>query len=200
MNYKVLTIVLIMLMIPVAFADGIVRPSSSPSAQQAPNSEQIVLTELETRQLIIEENAKTRAEIKEYLERKTIDYNKNTQTMIDKNFQALDNRLDGMIRDAGFKVGVIWFSSIMLAGSLLLWINRKVNKKAIVQTHLGDSRFGERIVVSEGVPTQSMPEREKVPEKAPVKPKKAPEPVVQASSQVITDIDKMKIPDMGGLK
>jgi hypothetical protein len=107
----------------------------------------IDLQQLETKTLIIEQNAKATAELKEYFERKTIDYNKNTQRMIDENFKVLDKRQDEFLREAGFKMGAIFFSGIVAGQLIVLLIRRKLDKRAIVKKNLWDYRHNENIVV-----------------------------------------------------
>jgi hypothetical protein len=105
------------------------------------------LSTLETKALIIEQNAKTVAEIKEYFERKTIDYNKNTQRMIDENFKVLDKRQDDFLREAGFKLGAVFLSGIVAGQLIVLLIKRQIDKRALVKKQMWDRRHKEEVTV-----------------------------------------------------
>lgn len=103
------------------------------------------LGELETRKLIIEENAKVKAEIKQYIDRKSIEYDQDVQRVISENFNELDKELDKKLRKTGLKLGIIIITSIILGGTILIWIQRSLNKKRIIPKKQPDPQLEETI-------------------------------------------------------
>lgn len=109
----------------------------------------VSLTEIETKQLFIQENAKTIAAIKQYIDKKTLEYEIYTKKEIESNFIVLDKRISKFTRDAGIKLGAIFFSGIIFGGLILIYINRQLKKKTIVKRELLDQRMNERITILE---------------------------------------------------
>lgn len=107
------------------------------------------LTDIDVNKLIIEENAKTRADLKEYIDRRVVEYQKYTKKEVETNFVALDSQLNKFIRKASIKLGAIFFSAILFGGTVLLLINRQVNKKSIVKREMIDTRFQEKLYLLE---------------------------------------------------
>lgn len=153
----------------------------------------IDLSELETKALIIEQNAKGTAELKEYFERKTIDYNKNTQRMIDENFKVLDKRQDEFLREAGFKMGAIFFSGIVAGQLIVLLIRRKLDKRAIVKKNLWDYRHQENLVVP-------LPNEQKPVDKPLDKPKKPETKILKKKDLVMPSINNGQIAPLNNIK
>lgn len=116
---------------------------------QAETPTSTTLSEIDINKLVIEENAKTRADLKEYIDRKVVEYQKYTKQEVEANFQALDLQINKFIRKASIKIGVIFFSAILFGGTILLLINRQVNKKSIVKREMIDTRFQEKIYLLE---------------------------------------------------
>jgi len=109
----------------------------------------VSLTEIETKQLFIQENAKTIAAIKQYIDKKTLEYEIYTKKEIESNFIVLDKRISKFTRDAGIKLGAIFFSGIIFGGLILIYINRQLKKKTVVKRELLDQRMNERITILE---------------------------------------------------
>lgn len=105
------------------------------------------LQELETKRLIIEENAKVKAELRQYIERKVLDIESDMQASVDENFRELDSRMDTKIRKAGFKIGIILLTSIVLGGSINLWIQRTVKKKRMIRQDMNDQNIKEKLQI-----------------------------------------------------
>ena len=162
------------------------------------------LTQLEIKALVIEQNAKSTAEIKEFFERKTIDYNKNTQRMIDENFKVLDARQDAFLREAGFKLGAVFLSGIVAGQLIVLLIKRKIDKTAVVKKNLWDARHQENIVVplddviSKEQEKYSLPKVEDLPQtkKAVIKTKEQ----VLPTTSLTLDVRKHITPSMSEAK
>jgi len=110
-------------------------------------AEEETLSEVDTKRLIIEENAKSTAAIKQYLDRKTIDYERDMQRVIDKNFEVLDGRIDGFIRKTGFKLGVIWLAATVLGGLIVLLINNQLSKKRYIRPVSHDPKIRETVKI-----------------------------------------------------
>lgn len=122
----------------------------------AVDNTQVDLVDIEQKQLIIQESAKTRAEVKQYIDKKSIDFKVQTEKAVDENFAVLDTRINGMVRDAGFKLGVIFFSSIVLGGALLILINRRIKRKSYIKSHSVDQVLREDQIIrtTENDPTE----------------------------------------------
>lgn len=108
---------------------------------------QIDLVDIEQKTLIIEESAKTRAELKQYIDKKSIDFKVQTEKAVDENFAVLDQRINGMIRNAGFKLGVIWFSALVFGGTILILINRRIKRRQFIKKHSVDQVLREDQII-----------------------------------------------------
>ena len=94
------------------------------------------LAEVEYKQIVIQENAKTQAYIKQELAKRDADIERKVYKYIDDNFAVLDGRIDGFIRKASFKLGMVFLSGMVLGGTILMLINKKLKRKTISGRHL----------------------------------------------------------------
>lgn len=136
-------------------------------------SEDVNLQELEYKKLVIEENAKTRADIKQYLDRKAVEYEKSVKDDIDDNLRVLDERIDSKIRSAGFKFGIIFFSGLIAGMMIVYLIKRRIEKVSIIKRDIGDETMQESVNIAIKPPKK--PELVEKPNPQPV-PQNAPNP------------------------
>lgn len=94
------------------------------------------LQEIEYKQVVIQENAKTQAYIKQELAKRDAEIEKKVYKYIDDNFAVLDGRIDGFIRKASFKLGMVFLSGMVLGGTILMLINKKLRRKTLAGRHL----------------------------------------------------------------
>jgi hypothetical protein len=94
------------------------------------------LKEVDYKTVVIQENAKTQAYIKQELAKRDADMEKKIYKYVDDNFGVLDERIDGFIRKATFKLGMVFLSGMVLGGSILLLINKGLRKKRIGRKNL----------------------------------------------------------------
>lgn len=144
------------------------------SAQETTTQTPTQLTEIELKKLIIEQNAKTTAEIKTYLDKKSIEYDKNTQKYVDENFKILDERIDSFIRKASFKLGAVFLSALIAGELIVLLIKRKIEKTVILKKQFYDDRHKEQVKIN--LPTNNHHEEIRAPQKP--------------QQKIIIDIDK----------
>jgi len=100
------------------------------------NGGAVNLQEIDYKQVVIQENAKTQAYIKQELAKRDADMEKKIYKYVDDNFAVLDTRIDEFIRKATFKLGMVFFSGMVLGGSILLLINKSLKKKRIGRKNL----------------------------------------------------------------
>lgn len=94
------------------------------------------LKEVEYKQIVIQENAKTQAYIKQELAKRDADMERKVYKYIDDNFLILDERIDGFIRKASFKLGMVFFSGLVLGGTILMLINKRIKRKRLGSKYL----------------------------------------------------------------
>lgn len=117
------------------------------ASEQPQSSGGVNLAEIEYKQLVIQESAKTRADIKQYLDRKTIEYEKTTKNEIEENLRVFDERIDGKIRGAGFKFGMIFFCGLIAGMMIVYLIKRRVDKNSIIKSSIPDQHFQEGVEI-----------------------------------------------------
>lgn len=94
------------------------------------------LQEIEYKKLLLEQHAKTQAEFKQELAKRDAQLETKVVSMVDENFRVLDERIDGFIRKAVFKLGMAIFSAIVLSGSVLMLINNQLKRKRAIKKKL----------------------------------------------------------------
>jgi len=139
-------------------------------------NQDVNLRELEYKKLVIEENAKTRADIKQYLDRKAVEYEKSVNEEIEKNLRVLDDRIDDKIRSAGFKFGIIFFSGLIAGMMIVYLIKRRIEKVSIIKRDVGDETLQESIKIDINPPKK--PVVVEKPKLSPT-PQPRPQPIVQ---------------------
>jgi len=105
------------------------------------------LTEIQIKTLYLQEEAKTRAEIKQYFANQRILLEKDLQKSIDENFQVLDKRQDTFLREASFKLGITFFSGLIAGMLVVMLIWRKITKKTIIKPNVEDKRHQEAMMI-----------------------------------------------------
>ena len=108
------------------------------------------LQEIEYKQLLIEQNAKTQAFIKQELAQRDAQLEKKIVGMVNENFAFLDQRIDGFIRTATFKFGMAFFSGMVLGGSILLLINNQLRRKRAIKKKLENHNLQEEKMILSG--------------------------------------------------
>lgn len=91
------------------------------------------LQDIEYKQLVIQQNLQTQNFIKTELAKRDEAQQKEIKAYVDENFRALDGRINGFIKQMGFKLGMIFISGVVLGGSILLLINNQLRKKNAVK-------------------------------------------------------------------
>ena len=158
-------------------------------------NEDVNLQELEYKKLIIEENAKTRADIKQYLDRKAVEYEKSVKNDVENNLRVLDERIDSKIRSAGFKFGIIFFTGLIAGMMIVYLIKRRIEKVSIIKRDVGDETMQEAIKIDVKPPKKPV-----VEQPAPVKQAPAPvEQVPQRPPVVPTANDEGMVPLFRGV-
>jgi hypothetical protein len=134
MERPLLTIVLLSLLGIMMMAGLASAATTTP--QTSPDDTKVNLQEIDYKTVVIQENAKTQAYIKQELAKRDADMEKKIYKYVDDNFSVLDERIDGFIRKATFKLGMVFFSGMVLGGTILLLINKALRKKKIGRKHL----------------------------------------------------------------
>lgn len=124
MKAKTTTIIILMLLITTGLATGATTETG------------VNLQEIDYKTVVIQENAKTQAYIKQELAKRDADMEKKIYKYVDDNFGVLDQRIDGFIRKATFKLGMVFLSGMVLGGSILLLINKRIKKKRLGRKNL----------------------------------------------------------------
>lgn len=123
-----ITIVLSLLLLSVAMG--------AETTTQTTDTTKVNLQEIDYKTVVIQENAKTQAYIKQELAKRDADMEKKIYKYVDDNFAVLDDRIDGFVRKATFKLGMVFLSGMVLGGSILMLISRSLKKKRIGRKHL----------------------------------------------------------------
>ena len=108
------------------------------------------LQEIEYKQLLLEQHAKTQAFIKQELAQRDAQLETKVVTMVDQNFQMLDKRIDGFIRNATFKFGMAFISGLVLGGCILMLINFQLRRKRAIKKTLQNHNLQEEKMVLSG--------------------------------------------------
>ena len=125
-------IVLSLLFINIAMA----ATTTTTNTNSNNDDNKVNLQEIDYKTIVIQENAKTQAYIKQELAKRDADMEKKIYKYVDDNFAVLDDRIDGFIRKATFKLGMVFLSGMVLGGSILLLINNALRKKRIGRKNL----------------------------------------------------------------
>jgi len=112
------------------------------------SSTKVDLTEIQIKTLYLQEEAKTRAEMKQYFANQRILMEKDLQKSVDENFQILDKRQDVFLREASFKLGIIFFSALISGSLIVMLIRRKIDKKEYIKTTMTDNTHKEKLFLN----------------------------------------------------
>jgi len=110
------------------------------------NSDRVNLQEIEQKQLVIEQHAKTQAFFRTELAKRDAQLQKDVQEYVDDNFMVLDERINDFTRKATFKLGMTFFSATILAGCLLILINNQIRRKRAIKKNL--TGINEKLILS----------------------------------------------------
>jgi len=138
---KQLLIVILILSLLTTAVMGAEAPNDSPTTN---------LQEIEYKQLLLEQHAKTQAFIKQELAQRDAQLEKKVVSMVDENFQMLDQRIDGFIRNATFKFGMAFISGLVLGGCILMLINFQLRRKRAIKKTLQNHNLQEEKMVLSG--------------------------------------------------
>lgn len=180
-------ILIVLLLLPVASAADLATPP-------APAQGGTDLSAIETKALILEQNALLRAHIEQDLAKRDAANEQRITSYIDENFQALDNRIDQFIRRASFKLGMVFFSGLVMGGTILLLINNQLRRKRAIKKRLPADK--ETFLLS-GQTMETIKEEKELPKKR-GRPKKeilpTPQEITKTSyeSQTIKPLEASK--------
>lgn len=147
------------------------------------------LAEIEYKQIVIQENAKTQAYIKQELAKRDAEIEKKVYKYIDDNFAVLDKRIDEFIRKASFKLGMVFFSGLVLGGTILMLINKKIKRKMIGRKNLTPEQSkGETIITT--IPDETIERMKKLREGE--QPKKLMNEIEEIKQSYLDEINTEK--------
>lgn len=150
MNKTTTTMIIIMLLtITLATAVEPVTPE-----------ERTNLQDIEYKRLLLEQHAKTQAMFMQELSKRDAQLETRITTYVDDNFKVLDGRIDSFIKNATFKLGMVFFSGLVLGGSILLLINHQLRRKKAIKKRL--TGINEQMTLSGNTLTKIREETETV--------------------------------------
>jgi len=118
------------------------------------------LQDIEYKRLLLEQHAKTQAMFMQELSKRDAQLETRITTYVDDNFKVLDGRIDSFIKNATFKLGMVFFSGLVLGGSILLLINHQLRRKKAIKKRL--TGINEQMTLSGNTLTKIREETETV--------------------------------------
>lgn len=168
--------------------------TSITTAAEVQNTQTTNLQEIEYKTLMLEQHAKTQASIKQELSKRDAEIEKKIEAFVDANFAILDERINDFIKKGTFKLGMAFFSAIVLGGSILLLINNQLRRKRAIKKH--SKTTNEELVLSgstlQKVKEQTQTNQEEDEEPTPEEEKLLKERLEQLKKQITKE--KNQIP------